>query len=301
MVRLCPTRTEDHLLVGHQPGQPDRVDPHAGRALPAAGPGQHRVGGGVGRNASDPSRRGRALGHPLGGAAGPCPTVRRACRRGGARSISTPSIWGAASSANRIISTAPMAKLAATIAVGGSEAGERGRTPPASSASVNPVVPTTAWMPASAQKARLSRAASRRVKSTTTSAPGAEQGTRAPPVITSTLAARGPRPARRARRRRGRGRPPPPARGLRVAETARHTSWPIRPAGADHPDLRMPVTLPSVRHPAGAAQVRRRSRPRRSGPTALERARRLQPTGRPRRQYVLEGRRPRPGPAPRRP
>ena len=81
--------------------------------------------------------------------------------------ISAVSNHGAASSANRIISTAPMAKFGAMrqlLLVNVLRKASR-------SASVKPVVPTTAWMPCSAAKARFSREASSTVKSTTTSAP----------------------------------------------------------------------------------------------------------------------------------
>ena len=91
--------------------------------------------------------------------------------------ISAPPKYGAAISANRIMSTAPMAKLAATTQLGAPEAGPANRRSRSSkSEGVNPVVPTTAWIPASAQKASVSRAASRRVKSTATSVPPTRQG-----------------------------------------------------------------------------------------------------------------------------
>ncbi len=77
---------------------------------------------------------------------------------------------GGAISANFIISTAPMAKLAATTQLGEPAPGPTNRSArSATSCSVNPVVPTTAWMPASAQNASVVRAASTRVKSTITS------------------------------------------------------------------------------------------------------------------------------------
>ncbi len=53
---------------------------------------------------------------------------------------------GAASSAKRIMSTAPMAKLGATMQLLRVKADRN----VSRSASVNPVVPTTAWMPCSA-------------------------------------------------------------------------------------------------------------------------------------------------------
>ena len=84
--------------------------------------------------------------------------------------ISAPSMNGAASSANRIMSTAPMAKLAAMTQLA------RGRLEQASasssrSSSPMPVVPTTAWTPCDAHHRMCSTAASATVKSTATSAP----------------------------------------------------------------------------------------------------------------------------------
>ena len=80
--------------------------------------------------------------------------------------ISAVSNHGAASSAIRIIRIAPIAKFGAIRQLLRVKAPlSRSR-----SSSVKPVVPTTAWMPCSAAKARFSRAASRWVKSTTTSA-----------------------------------------------------------------------------------------------------------------------------------
>ena len=77
---------------------------------------------------------------------------------------------GAASSAKRTMSTAPMAKLAAITALA-DDASNRVRKS-SMSADENPVVPTTACTPLSAHHAMLSRAASTTVKSTATSAPG---------------------------------------------------------------------------------------------------------------------------------
>jgi hypothetical protein len=80
--------------------------------------------------------------------------------------ISAVSNHGAASSAKRIISTAPMAKLGAIrqLLLVKAEPND------ARSSSVKPVVPTTACTPLAAHHARLPRAASRNVKSTATSA-----------------------------------------------------------------------------------------------------------------------------------
>ena len=66
-------RAEHHLFVGHQPGQPDGVHPDPARTLPAAGPLQHHLGGGVGRQRAQPGRlpgRGDPLGGVQGGARG---------------------------------------------------------------------------------------------------------------------------------------------------------------------------------------------------------------------------------------
>ncbi len=83
--------------------------------------------------------------------------------------ISAVSKYGAAISAKRIISTAPMAKFGAITALA-FDASKRVRRSSMSSG-VNPVVPTTAWMSCPAHQARFPRAASTTVKSTTTSAP----------------------------------------------------------------------------------------------------------------------------------
>ena len=83
--------------------------------------------------------------------------------------ISAVSKKGAASSAKRIISTAPMAKLGAMRQLDRVKASRREAT----SASVKPVVPTTVCTPSAAHQARLARAASRTVKSTATSTPAA--------------------------------------------------------------------------------------------------------------------------------
>src|SRR3954451_23391611 len=77
--------------------------------------------------------------------------------------------YGAASSAKRIMSTAPMAKFGAITALA-LEAAKRSRKA-SRSASPNPVVPTTACTPWSAHQLTFSRAASTTVKSTATSAP----------------------------------------------------------------------------------------------------------------------------------
>jgi hypothetical protein len=82
---------------------------------------------------------------------------------------SADSKYGAASSANRIMSTAPIAKLGAITAFA-VPLPNRSRKWSRSS-SENPVVPTTACTPLSAHHSRLPRAASITVKSTATSAP----------------------------------------------------------------------------------------------------------------------------------
>ena len=70
--------------------------------------------------------------------------------------ISAVSKYGAAISANRIMSTAPIAKFGAiTQLLVVNAAAKRSK-----SSSVKPVVPTTAWMPCSASHRRFSRAAS---------------------------------------------------------------------------------------------------------------------------------------------
>ena len=82
--------------------------------------------------------------------------------------ISAVSNHGAANSANRIISTAPMAKLGATkqlLVLKTSRNAARSSSP-------RPLVPTTACTPAAASTGSVARLASATVKSTTTSTPG---------------------------------------------------------------------------------------------------------------------------------
>ena len=81
---------------------------------------------------------------------------------------------GAASSAKRIISTAPMAKFAAIRQLDRVNADRSA----AMSSSVKPVVPTTACSPCSAHQATLARAASRTVRSTATSTSAASMAAR---------------------------------------------------------------------------------------------------------------------------
>ena len=81
--------------------------------------------------------------------------------------ISAVSNHGAANSAKRIISTAPMAKLGATRQL--LEVNAARRSP--MSVSPRPLVPTTACTPAAATTPRFARLASATVKSTTTSTP----------------------------------------------------------------------------------------------------------------------------------
>ena len=47
MREALPEGTEDHLFVGDQPGQADRMDVDATGALGAPGPRQHQLGGRV--------------------------------------------------------------------------------------------------------------------------------------------------------------------------------------------------------------------------------------------------------------
>ena len=78
--------------------------------------------------------------------------------------ISAESKYGAATSAKCIIRTAPIAKLGAMTQFERVNIASKA----AMSSSVNPVVPTTAWTPCSAHHLRLSIAAARWLKSTTT-------------------------------------------------------------------------------------------------------------------------------------
>jgi len=82
--------------------------------------------------------------------------------------ISAVSNHGAAISANRIISTAEMAKLGAITQFGPSAAPNVDSNSSKSSA-VNPVVPTTAWIPCMPSHGSVFRAAPATVKSTTAS------------------------------------------------------------------------------------------------------------------------------------
>ena len=84
MVEALADGAEEHLLVGHQAGQPHRVDADPARPLAPARPGHHldavRSAGHVAAAGGTPGRcRGARR------CAGRCPTARRACRRGGAR------------------------------------------------------------------------------------------------------------------------------------------------------------------------------------------------------------------------
>ena len=114
MVRPWPGRAEQDLLMGHQSGQPHRVHPDASRT-------RHRRG----RPPRPPSRwrrPGTRLFRPSARAAAMPSAVRSEVPDGASRlaswwssTISALSNHGAASAAKRIISTAPMAKLAATM------------------------------------------------------------------------------------------------------------------------------------------------------------------------------------------
>ena len=118
-----------------------------------AGAGDDLGGGRVGRPvATTPPPSARPC-------ASPCPTGRRSCCRGGARSPRRSRTTGAASSAKRIIRIAPMAKFGAMRQLLRVNVGARSGS---RSSSVNPVVPTTAWIAVLGRdQARFSRAASR--------------------------------------------------------------------------------------------------------------------------------------------
>ena len=103
-----PGRAQQHLLVGHQPAQPHRVHPDAGRP-DAAARARPRPRGGWDRaptSATPPAMRCTVIMAVPDGAS----TLASWC----SSITSAVSKYGAASSAKRIISTAPMAKFGAT-------------------------------------------------------------------------------------------------------------------------------------------------------------------------------------------
>ena len=130
--------------MGDHAAQAHRVDLDAGRPAPPRAPGEPRRWSGPSAHSS------RRRGHALGG------EHRRARRRVDLLVVVQLDDLGrleagAASSAKRIISTAPMAKLGAiTQLLSVNACASRSR-----SSSVKPVVPTTAWMPLAADQARF--------------------------------------------------------------------------------------------------------------------------------------------------
>ena len=101
--------------------------------------------------------------------------------------ISAVSKYGAAISAKRIISTAEIEKLAATMQFGPPRPNSSPNA--ARSSSVNPVVPTTAWMPCIASQGTVRRAESATVKSTTTSAPASANAFGSAAIVTPSIVA----------------------------------------------------------------------------------------------------------------
>src|SRR5665213_593118 len=175
--------------------------------------------------------------------------------------ISALSNHGAAMAANRIIRTAPMAKLAATMQLAPpTDPGTNSSARSSRSSSVNPVVPTTAWMPADAQWARVVLEISREVKSTTTSTSAAERVDTSATTVTPSEA--GPDvPTRSAT-----VDPAYPGSAAATSSspgrfsTVRQTSRPIRPPAPTTP-THMPVPLAK----APVAPEASRSRAARTG------------------------------------
>ena len=166
-----PRAAEQHLLVGDQAAE---------RGRRARGCRRRRRRG---------RRRGRSWwrrapgGRPASrrAAATSC-AVRRAVPEGASAlsgwcssTTSTDSKCGAASTANRIISRAPMEKFGATRTPTSGAAASHRRTVSSRSSS-KPVVPTTAWMPWAMQCSRLAITASGWVKSTATCGAGGLEG-----------------------------------------------------------------------------------------------------------------------------
>jgi hypothetical protein len=134
---------------------------------------------------------------------------------------STDSKKGAACAAKRIIRMAPMEKLGA-ISTPTSGASASQASSWSSRGWSKPVVPTTAWMPCSMQKRRLSITTSGWVKSTTTSAPArASSSTSSPASTEATSSVSG------------------------AASTARHTSEPTLPRAPSTPTRTRARTCPS--------------------------------------------------------
>ncbi len=141
---------------------------------------------------------------------------------------------GAASSAKRIISTAPMAKFGAIRQLDRVNADRSAAT----SSSVKPVVPTTACSPCSPHQAALARAASRTVRSTATSTSAASM---APGSSATTIPATVP-PARR------RATAATSSRSGSAAMAA-HTVVPIRPVAPNTPTRRRPLAVIAAPYP----------------------------------------------------
>ena len=234
--------------MGHQAREPDRVDADAsGPGAPARALDDHVSWG---RAGTPSGRGGPGRGHALGRA-----------QRGARRRVPLPFVvqlddLGALEPGGRHRREAHH-QDGADGEIGGHDAVrpraagrvER-RARSARSASVNPVVPTTAWIPASAQKASVARDASRRVKSTTTSAPAVGQA----PARRRRVDGPGPRPApvRSADilpAAAGPPRPPGPAR------SAQHRTAHLRP-------IRPPAPTTPTRMAATLAKARRRRRGR---------------------------------------
>ena len=135
-----------------------------------------------------------------------CRTGRRSCSSWCSSMISALSKYGAANSANRIISTALIAKLEAMMQLLPLNSSRK----PAMSSSLKPVVPTTACTPCIASHGRVTRAASATVKSTTTSQPASASDRRSPVTVTPwmRLAHRAAERLRQRGRDRDRGRQP---------------------------------------------------------------------------------------------
>ena len=136
--------------MGDQPPQPHRVDPDAGRARAAPGaPATTSCWVGSGAHVGDaPAMRCTVIMAVPDGAS----TLASWC----SSMTSAVSKYGAASSAKRIISTAPMAKFGATRQL---LRGEARRSARRCRRRVKPVVPTTACTPWSAHQRALARAA----------------------------------------------------------------------------------------------------------------------------------------------
>ena len=160
-----PAHGEQH--AGHEGAAVDRVVADRER-LALAAEDDLLVGDEARAGAPSGSARGRCR-RPRRSAprcASRCPRGRRACGRGAARRSRTRACAAAIGCATSIISTAPIAKLGATKQL----ALARPRPRPAAASRSKPVVPTTAWTPASRQARTLASAVSGVVKSTTTSA-----------------------------------------------------------------------------------------------------------------------------------